>query len=55
MKQEEPGKSIKISPKTHELLWLYWKDKDMGIRAQIAELVRNSRKYDKYRKEAQNE
>ena len=47
------GKSIRIMPETHRLLYLRWKKTGMGIKAQIKELVDNSRKYDEY-KEARN-
>jgi len=50
---EEKDKTIKIMPEIHRLLYLRWKDKGVNIRAQIKELVDNSRKYDEY-KEARN-
>lgn len=46
---KDNGKSIKIMPETHRLLYLRWKKTGMGIKAQIAELVDNSRKYNEFR------
>ena len=42
-------KTIKVMPEIHRLLYLRWKETGMNIRAQIKELVDNSRKYDKHR------
>ena len=49
----ENGKSIKIMPEVHKLMYLRWKATGISIKAQIKELVDNSRKYNEYR-EAKN-
>lgn len=48
-KNMENGKSIKIMAEVHQLMYLRWKETGISIKAQIKELVDNSRKYDKYR------
>lgn len=50
---ENKDKSIRVMPEIYKLLYRRWKDKGMSIRAQITELVDNSRKYNEYR-EAKN-
>ena len=52
-KNMEQEKSIRVMPEIHKLMYLRWKETGMTIRAQVKELVDNSRKYDKYR-EAKN-
>ncbi len=46
---EDMDKTIKIMPEVHKLLYRRWKDKGVSIRAQIKELVDNSRKYNECR------
>ncbi len=46
---ENKDKSIRVMPEIHQMLYRRWKDKGVSIRAQIKELVDNSRKYNEYR------
>lgn len=50
---EQKDRVIRIMPEIHQLLYRRWKETGMSIRAQIKELVDNSRKYNEYR-EAKN-
>ena len=50
---KDNSKSIRVMPETHRLLYLRWKKTGMGIKAQIKELVDNSRKYAEF-KEVRN-
>ena len=49
MNNKPKDKEIRIPEQFHRLLYKRWKATGMGIRAQIAELIENSSKYDLYR------